>query len=613
MSSTASAGSAGKSPFLNTRRGVGYVAERECERCHAEIAASFRQHAMGQSLEPVQAEREIARAPLPTVPVHAKGFQYVLTTEENRLLLREDRLNAAGEVVLSITAPLTYAVGAGEQGRSYLIERDERLFMAPVTWYPQRQRWELSPGYETNNSHFYRPVVEACLFCHSGEALNVPHSRNRYRPPIFPEHAIGCQRCHGPGELHVRKHDGTSAAGRDEATPSANRDVTIVNPVHLSDALALDVCAQCHLAGAARVTMPGQSPFDFRPGLPLSETLVVFEHQRSDAHGAKARFVGHVEQMQESGCFLGTKGKLRCTSCHDPHRSPTAEQKAGYFRARCLTCHEKQSPCSEQDEVRAATKSADNCVECHMPALQTEIQHAATTDHRVPRRPANAAEEPQRPRLLVNRLVPFDNTVRERPGFPWQRNLGMAQIVSHDHAPTIPSAAEMAETSDLLEQAVLNDPDDVAAREGLAVAYERRGLHVEAADQFQRVLSRAPQREFSLAGAARNLAQQRRFSAAAGLWQQAVELNPWLPDYRAEWALCLARQDDWAACERVSRDTLVRFPESLPARQLHAESLLAQGKLVAAEQAFAELVRLDPPGIETLRTWWEQHPLRKLP
>ena len=42
---------------------------------------------------------------------------------------------------------------------------------------------------------------------------------NRYEPPIFQGHAIGCERCHGPGELHASRGE-----------ESAGTDLTIVNP-----------------------------------------------------------------------------------------------------------------------------------------------------------------------------------------------------------------------------------------------------------------------------------------------------------------------------------------------------------------------------------------------
>ena len=64
---------------------------------------------------------------------------------------------------------------------------------------------------------------------------NVAGTVNRYEPPIFRGYAIGCERCHGPGELHVRR-----------PTMVDGRDVTIVNPVPSSP--------RCGMRSASNVT-----------------------------------------------------------------------------------------------------------------------------------------------------------------------------------------------------------------------------------------------------------------------------------------------------------------------------------------------------------------------
>ena len=110
----------------------------------------------------------------------------------------------------------------GGRGSAYLIERDGYLFESPITWYPQERKWDLSPGYEKSNVHFDRPIQPDCLFCHANRVEPVAGSVNRYRRPIFQDLGIGCERCHGPGALHVL--DPVTVDGR---------DMTIVNPARL--------------------------------------------------------------------------------------------------------------------------------------------------------------------------------------------------------------------------------------------------------------------------------------------------------------------------------------------------------------------------------------------
>ncbi len=42
-------------PYLNVRPEVQYVGDAACADCHADIAATYRQSAMGRSLEPIRA------------------------------------------------------------------------------------------------------------------------------------------------------------------------------------------------------------------------------------------------------------------------------------------------------------------------------------------------------------------------------------------------------------------------------------------------------------------------------------------------------------------------------------------------------------------------------
>src|SRR5262249_32220694 len=152
-----------------------------------------------------------------------------------------------GKVVAE--AEVHFAVGSGARARSYAVARDGYLFQSPLTWYPQGGRWDLSPSYEVRNQHFSRPITPGCLFCHCNYADHVPNTLNRYRQPIFHGYAIGCERCHGPGELHVRRREaGEKVAGRDD---------TIVNPSRLEHSLREAVCQQCHLQGEQRVVCRG--------------------------------------------------------------------------------------------------------------------------------------------------------------------------------------------------------------------------------------------------------------------------------------------------------------------------------------------------------------------
>src|SRR2546426_5301569 len=159
-------------------------------------------------------------------------------------------------------AEVQFVLGSGTNGKSYLIGSDGYLFQSPISWYAQKKIWDLSPGFG-NLYPRQRPITAECLFCHCNRALPEEHSLNHYREPIFEGYSIGCERCHGPGELHVKKQE------RNE--PPEGADDSIVNPARLPPALREAVCQQCHLLAENRILPPDRQAFDYRPGLPLHE------------------------------------------------------------------------------------------------------------------------------------------------------------------------------------------------------------------------------------------------------------------------------------------------------------------------------------------------------
>ena len=301
-----------------------YVGDAACARCHAEIAEAYRHHPMGRSLNPTSNVATIPGTDSPSF--QAQGLEYSVERRGDRVFHKEIKRDASGKVVSQVEAEARYVIGSGEQAMAFLLERgDGYLFESPITWYSRKQKWDLSPGYEKDNLHFERFIKPACLFCHSNQFDHVEGTENRYRQPIFRGHAIGCERCHGPGELHVRKPEHVG-----DELPN------IVNPARLQPALREAVCQQCHLQGDIRIVRAGRSLTDYRPGLPLSSIESVFvKAENLD----KTRFFGQVEQMYESRCFRESSGKMGCISCHDPHELPDPREKAAYYRDRCLNCH----------------------------------------------------------------------------------------------------------------------------------------------------------------------------------------------------------------------------------------------------------------------------------
>jgi predicted CXXCH cytochrome family protein len=354
------------SPFRNTGPEARYVGSDKCQSCHQGRTASFRSTGMGCSM----AEVDPAREPADGTFDHAKSKRrYQVVRKDGKLWHRELLLGAGpAEVVLS-EYPLKYVVGSGRQTHSYLVEADGFLVESPVTWYKQRQAWGMSPGYDqANHQSFTRPINEQCLYCHAGQAQTRGKSLNRWS---IQEPAISCERCHGPGSLHVDFHTGRQA-------PTDLPDFTIVNPKHLSRDLAEAVCQQCHLRTAAMVLSRGRQLADFRPGLPLKDF-------RQDywlaVDNQPMTVVGHVEQMHLSRCYQQSPA-LTCTTCHNPHAFPRPDKRAAYYQAVCVSCHQPER-CTVDKEKRQRSSPDNNCVHCHMPSSTTDIPHLSSTHHRI--------------------------------------------------------------------------------------------------------------------------------------------------------------------------------------------------------------------------------------
>jgi hypothetical protein len=577
-----------RSPFLNVRPGVRYVGDASCADCHRDQAETYAHHPMGRSFAAVD-----PRDPAETFrPFEKLGFRFSAERRPEGMIHRAERLDDDGRPVVAADVVARYVMGSGTRGRSYLFQRGDHLFQSPVSWFAQSNRWDLSPGFEA----FYPPeatIVVGCLFCHVNRAEAVPDTRNRYRSPVFDGLAIGCERCHGPGERHVE------ARGRGEAVSGAV-DRTIVNPRHLPPLLREGVCQQCHLQGEHRLIRPGREPFAFRPGLPLHLFWSIFVQGSEGANDRKA--VGHVEQMYQSRCFQASGGGLGCASCHDPHRQPAAAERVAYYRGRCQECH-ADKPCSLPPAARHAQSPDDNCVQCHMPRFaSSNIAHTAVTDHRVPRRPAPPGADPADPRAAT--LVNFFQADLDRQDAAGAaRDLGVALMqLARQLRPSPAPAARRA--APLLEQAVRTFPEDAEAWEQHGLALAMQGREPEALATWENALKRSPEREDTLGYAAQALEDQGRPAEALALARRLIAVNPWNDRARVCVARLLGGQGDWPAALRESEAAVAANPFAAEPRRQLIVGCLRTGDRRRAEEQLAVLLRLQPRYREQIQSWF---------
>ncbi len=412
---------------------------------------------------------------------------------------------------------MAFTEGSGDLGRSYLVAKGDALFVSPISYYKGIRGWDLSPGYEAGRFRsFTRPAGNLCVSCHSGIFRPTAGTRNRYQDPPFRVLAVGCERCHGPGELHVRER-------QENASLRGPIDFSIVNPARLPQRIRDDVCIQCHFGGDARVLQPGKTYLDFRPGTPLGNVVAIFTAPvtvKSDL----VKALSHPEQMGMSRCSIESNGRLGCITCHDPHVQLRGAEAAAYFRRKCLTCHTVQS-CSLSSTRRQTTSPPDNCIRCHMPKKSVaNIGHSALTDHRIPRiasqSPPQLAATPESREDLI-----YHTRSAQEPDAP--PDLRTQALAYYEVSQVYPAFRQRGFA--LLEQAARELPGDPEVQEayGLVLLLARPESPAEAAQVLQKAIDSGSTSVEVRTRLAKIRLKEGNVAAARQLYNEAIEADPY--------------------------------------------------------------------------------------
>lgn len=302
-------------------------------------------------------------------------------------------------------------------------------------------------------------------------------------------------------------------------------DFSIVNPQKLRNEMRDDVCAQCHLAGDARVLQPAKNYLDFRPGTPLGDIVAIFSVPQS-IKGNHFVALDQFEQMKLSRCWARSNGRLGCISCHNPHVQLHGGEAADFFRSRCLTCHATAAAtCRAPQPQRQATSPPDNCISCHMPKQPTEnIGHSSVTDHRILRTQSEVpATLPGSTSAALN-LIPDTKPSSSGATESDLRNLALAYAQVAGHYPELGEKGLAT-----LEQAAvaLSNDAEIQAAYGLVLEVARPREQQRAAQALQKALdlgSQSPEVRTHLASLRMRDGQ---VTAAMELYEQAIQIEPY--------------------------------------------------------------------------------------
>ncbi len=259
----------------------------------------------------------------------------------------------------------------------YFTKRGDDYYPLTAQWDVKKKKWlpyHVEAGADWwepfyGPSNFDRPTGPTCDGCHSVN-YNVQTKQ-------VTEWNVGCEKCHGPGSLHVEH-------------PTRQN---IVNPATLDFVRANDICIQCHSQGRPLSNpIAGRYydwPVGFIPGQRLADYWRLEElkpgttnfYQFPDETAHKNRMQGN--DFVQSNMY---HRQIRCSDCHEVHGNQNVSLVRLAGNALCLSCHTKENPAGLTGSVSQHTHHAEGsagsqCIACHMPKIEQTIKDNYVSAH----------------------------------------------------------------------------------------------------------------------------------------------------------------------------------------------------------------------------------------
>lgn len=591
----------------------GYIPDAACAECHRDLYESYSHVGMARSFYRPSPDNVIENWTDATL-VHAESNRhYHMSLRDGGMFFKRWQLDSAGRRINEIERKVDWIVGSGNHVRTYLYQTESgEIFQLPVCWYTQDAKWAMAPGFDRRDQQdFMRPIGRDCMFCHNAYP-DVPLGADAFgKLPIYPKElpqGIGCQRCHGPGQEHVR------LANHTDSTLGQVRGA-IVNPAKLSPQLRDDVCYQCHLQPTvlhnSLVRRFGRNDFSYRPGQPLEEYLAVLDFDDGNDKSERFEINHHPYRLRQSRCYTESDGRLNCLTCHDPHRKPAPDQRVAHYRAKCLTCHQAGdctvAPMS--DVLNGATVPADtgsagapphpgagdrspapgvtDCISCHMPSRRPrDVVNVIMTDHRIQRGPPDSGW-----------LVARKETHSDRPApssfyFPDREPTRPLADVYRAMAPILND--QLSATLDFYQAIKTADCTDPMPNLLLASALWRTGRLDNAAATLATILQKDLDNVFALLQMGITHGEARRFESALPFLERAFERDPESPEIRHHLGRALAGDGRTDRGIDMLRSAIARRDNYVEARTELGNVLARQGRIDDAIEQFRAALANDP-------------------
>ncbi len=599
----------------------GYAPAEACEACHPKIAATYRETGMGRSFQHLTAPEGELDAAKPFYHEASQSWFSVIR-RDGKYYQRRWQVGFNGKKTNVDEKQIDFVMGSGNHARTYihLTERDT-LQELPLGWYAEKGGYfAMNPGYDRAEYKGSTRVIHyECMFCHNGypqvrAGHEEPGAEAQYLQPL-PE-GIDCQRCHGPGQRHI------DVAGTAGARPEAIR-AAIVNPARLPPEREMEVCMACHLETTSRMLPHSlqkfdRGPFSWVPGRKLADFHLTFD--RADGRNSEFEVAHHAYRLRKSRCFIESEGRLRCTTCHNPHDIPRGEAATTHYNDVCRSCHTGTS------QPATAHGPGAKCTSCHMPRRRTDdAVHIVMTDHGIVRGPppgdlvAVKSEKSDAKTLYRGEVVPY-YPAKAGSDPESALYLALAQVTDRSN-----SVSGLKTLSGLLEKA---RPGQAGWYAAAGEAYRTEGNTAKGIAALNEATRLAPSSEilqlqlgnalidtgqWAKAETALRRAKELRPDDGAAwgllgwvLWQQdkkeeakssllkGIRLNPEAPDLRNYLAALLTSTADIAGAEREFREAIRINPGVAEWHDNLAKFLASRGDVDEARQEFEESIRINP-------------------